>query len=190
MIKTLEIYQAFDFLDFLPGSYQDLARSWKIIREIQDFYQEIQESRRPTMKSRDIFPEFVGFFRMYSQIFQDFSGLLLKVLKLLFPWFCRKSQDPGRDFPGFSRIIQDLSGLLLKVLNLQFPDFVGNFRMKSEIFQDHSGYLRIASWSPEFAKIYLTYPLEADKFRFKGIFIEIYTSFNMILCRICRSMLI
>ena len=56
------------------------------MKEIQDSYQEIQESR-------DNFPDFVGIFRMQSQIFRDFSG--------------------------FSRIIEDPSGLFLEILNLQ-----------------------------------------------------------------------
>ena len=84
---------AFDLLDFQPGSYEDLARSWKIIQEILDSYREVQESRRPTRKSRDKPPDFVGIFRTQSQIFQEFLE--------------------------FSRIIQDLSGLLLEVPNLQ-----------------------------------------------------------------------
>jgi len=50
---------------WLPGyscqeSSQDLVRSWKIIQEIQDSYQEIYESR----KSKDNFPDFVEIFRM------------------------------------------------------------------------------------------------------------------------------
>ena len=45
-----------------------------IIQEIQDSYQEIQESRKLFRKSRDNFPDFVGIFGMQSKIFQDFSG--------------------------------------------------------------------------------------------------------------------
>ena len=86
---------------WLPGyscqeSSQDLVRSWKIIQEIQDSYQEIYESGKPTRKSKDNFPDFVEIFRMQSQFLKDFSAS--------------------------SRIIQDSSRssiLLLKVLNLQ-----------------------------------------------------------------------
>ena len=86
---------------WLPGyscqeSSQDLVRSWKIIQEIQDSYQEIYESGKPTRKSKDNFPDFVEIFRMQSQFLKDFSAS--------------------------SRIIQDFSRssiLLLKVLNLQ-----------------------------------------------------------------------
>ena len=120
-------YPAFDFLDFLPGSCQDLARSWKIIQEIQDSYQEIQVSRKPTGKSRNNFPDFVGNFSMQFEIFQEFSGFsriikdlsgfLFKVLNLHFPQFCRDFQDAVPDFPGIIKIFKDPSRLLLKALN-------------------------------------------------------------------------
>ena len=85
---------AFDFLDIpLRNHTTILQKSWKIIQETRESYQEIQESRRPTKKSRDNFPNFVKIFSMQS-------------------WF-------SRNFSCFSRIIQDLSGLILKVLNLQ-----------------------------------------------------------------------
>ena len=108
----------------IPGysyqqSYQDLARSWK-------FIQEVQESRSPTRKFKDHPFNFIEIFRMQSQdflgfsrIIQDLSRLLLKVLSLQFPRFCLKFQDAVGDFPGFFKSIQDPSGLLLKVLNLK-----------------------------------------------------------------------
>ena len=58
-------------------SYQHPARSWKIIYEFQDSYQEIQESRRRTKKSRDNFPflsEYSGWSPRFSRIFQDLPG--------------------------------------------------------------------------------------------------------------------
>ena len=141
------------FLSIRGYSYQepcqDIARSWKVIQEIQDSYQEIQESRRPTRKSRDNFSECVGILKMYSQIFQDFSGfsriilsgLLLKVVHLQFAWFCRKFRDAVRNFPGSFRISRDC---FLKSWICNFPDFLGNFRMQSEIFQEFPGSFRIS----------------------------------------------
>ena len=50
VVLKLRLYQicpASDFLDFLPGSYKDSARSWKTILKIQVWYQEIRKSRTP-----------------------------------------------------------------------------------------------------------------------------------------------
>ena len=89
---------------FLPGN-----------SGIQETYREIQETRRPTKKSKDDFPDFVGNIRMQSEMFHDFSEfcsiiqdlsrLLLEVLNSKFPRFGRNFWDAVRDFPGFSKIL-------------------------------------------------------------------------------------
>ena len=99
----LQYHPAFDFLDFLAQSYQDSSGFVHIptsnpTRILHDHGRLSTKSRNPTRKSRDIFPDFFGIFRMQSQFFLD----ILKVF-------------------------QDLSGLLLKILNLQCPRFFFGF---------------------------------------------------------------
>ena len=113
---------AFDFLDFLPGSYQDSSGSLDIPTRnpstiLQEYGRLSRKFRIPIRKIRNPGdqPGNPGIiFRMLSDIFQglsrfsmtmqDLSGLLLKVLNLQFLRFCRNFPDALRDFPGFFKV--------------------------------------------------------------------------------------
>ena len=110
---------AFDFLDFLPGSYQDSS----IFLDIPTR----NPTRNPTRKIMEDYPGNPGILpgnpRITFPILSEFPACSLK-------------------FPGFSRIIQDLSGLLLEVLNLQSPRFC---RIFHNAVPDFPGSFRVAS---------------------------------------------
>ena len=88
-----------------------------------------------------IFRDFVRFFKMQSQIFQEFSeffriiqgvlGLLLEVLNLQFHQFCWIYHDAVPDFPASFRISQ---GCFLKSWNYNFFDLAGFLTIKSQVF--------------------------------------------------------
>ena len=106
---------------FRPGIYQDLARPRKIIHEIQDSHQEIQESRNPT------------------SIYNDKT----------IPDFFLNFPDAVPDFPGFFKIQdshqenQESRNPTSVYNDKTIPDFFEIFRMQSQIFQDFSRSSRI-----------------------------------------------
>ena len=124
-------YPAFNFLDFLPGSYQDSSGFLDIptrnpTRILQDHGRLSRKSRKPTRKFRNsgvlpgnpgiIFPILSEFprrspsFPVFFRIFQDPSGSLRIAFQS--PEFvispnCRDFQDTVPVFPSFFRVSQD-----------------------------------------------------------------------------------
>ena len=133
---------------FFQESYQDFARSWKIIQEIQDSYQGIHECRRPARKSTVYLPD-----------------------------FCRNFQDAVPDFPDFFWIFEDHSEpLRIASWSTKFAifpilsKFSGCSPRFSRIFHDHSRSLMIVSWSPESAIFPMLWEFSGCSPRFSRIF--------------------